>query len=531
MATCCPWWPWYRRPSTGAGSRRSSGSSPRDGQKGSRRFNRQSFLQLGHTKKTEGRNYFEVLNGTSFVGKVLRAVSATKEEPLAAMSEWMEKTADPQVVSCEAVVLVLVGLPARGKSFICGAVVRHLKLLGVRVRSFNAGELRRESGKAGIEADFFSSSNVEAKKERERLAMLCCGRLLEWIRAAPPGTSSIGILDATNTTMLRRQRVLETCFAAAQEADHDDKAAPLRVIFLESLCTDAKILQDNYQMKLSNDDYKGAESSAALDDFKKRVEAYEAQYEPLQESELDLLQNRQSSVAMPVGSVQIYDGGQKISCCRTGSSLVAAPLISLLHAMHLTRRQILLAPETDLNGVGLPPQCFAEILKREEEKESRVMDVICGTSKHAVRIAQELSKVDRAAAVSRSQRPRCVLNLRALQGRTSEGSADGSAAAENYADLVRRMRAEVLLLLERLPRSVLVICPGEDVRRVLCAHFVGCSENSIADLEMPAMSVLELTRDHKGYSSDEIELAELIPPRHSISGRRISRPMVMGAMG
>jgi len=52
------------------------------------------------------------------------------------------------------------------------------------------------------------------------------------------------------------------------------------------------------------------------------------------------------------------------------------------------------------------------------------------------------SQVDRAAAVSRSQRPRCVLNLRALQGRTSEGSADGSAAAENYADLVRRMRAE-----------------------------------------------------------------------------------------
>lgn len=52
------------------------------------------------------------------------------------------------------------------------------------------------------------------------------------------------------------------------------------------------------------------------------------------------------------------------------------------------------------------------------------------------------SQVDRLATVSRSQRPRCVLNLRALQGRTSEGSADGSAAAENYADLVRRMRAE-----------------------------------------------------------------------------------------
>ena len=65
-------------------------------------------------------------------------------------------------------VLVLVGLPARGKSFLSGAVLRrglglaaeavssgsarHLKLLGVRVRSFNAGELRRDTGKAGIQA-------------------------------------------------------------------------------------------------------------------------------------------------------------------------------------------------------------------------------------------------------------------------------------------------------------------------------------------------------------------------------------------
>ena len=32
MATCCPWWPWSRRPSASAGSRRSSGASPRDGQ-------------------------------------------------------------------------------------------------------------------------------------------------------------------------------------------------------------------------------------------------------------------------------------------------------------------------------------------------------------------------------------------------------------------------------------------------------------------------------------------------------------------
>jgi len=487
---------------------RSSRAEQTPSSRGSGKSNRMSVIRLNNTKASE-----QSKSNDSVFRLVLDSVTNSvsggrrKDEPLESMSKWMERTADPQVVSREAVVLVLVGLPARGKSFLSGAVVRHLKLLGVRVRSFNAGELRRESGKAGIEASFFSASNAEAKQERERLAMLCCEQLLQWIRAAPAGTSSIGILDATNTTVARRQRVLETCYAAACQANEDNTdAAPLRVIFLESICTDERILKDNYQMKLSNDDYKGTEDSgAALTDFKNRVEAYEAQYEPLQESELDLFSGKNSDVAMPIGSVQIFDGGQKITCCRTGSSLVAAPMISLLHAMHLTRRLILLVPETDEHGRCLPAKDMAKLLTTIEQQEGRTIDVICGTSKHGVKIAQHLSGVRSEWSNTLKQRPRCVLNLRALQGRAA-GSCDGSAMEENYADLVRRMRVEVILLLERLPRSVLVVSPGDDVRRVLLAHFCGCQEDSIADLDMPENGVLELLRDHKGYSCRELTL-------------------------
>ena len=65
-----------------------------------------------------------------------------------------------------------------GSRIAASAAARHLKLLGVRVRSFNAGELRRDTGKAGIQvrsmprahfsakADFFAASNVQAKKDR-----------------------------------------------------------------------------------------------------------------------------------------------------------------------------------------------------------------------------------------------------------------------------------------------------------------------------------------------------------------------------
>jgi len=467
------------------------------------------MMKLNHTKASEATDSAN----TGALIRVFPSLSSMssgrrRQEPLEAMSEWMVHRADPQVVSREAVVLVLVGLPARGKSFLSGAVVRHLKLLGVRVRCFNAGELRRESGKAGIEASFFSASNAEAKQERERLAMLCCERLLQWIRAAPSGVSSIGILDATNTTRSRRRKVLETCFEAAYLATVDNTdAAPLRVIFLESICNDPRILSDNYQMKLSNDDYKGAEdTSAALEDFRQRVQAYENQYEPLEEHELEYEpEGRGADVAVPVGSVQIYNGGQKIVCCRTGSSLVAAPMISLLHAMHLIRRLILLAPETDDSGRPVAEKDLEQLLIKTETREDRPIDVLCGTSKQAVKIAKHLFKVKENVSRGSRHRPRCVLNLRALQSR-SVGGCDGSAVEENYADLVRRMRVEVLLLLERLPRSVLVVCPGEDVRRVLLAHFCGCSEDSIADLEVPGNGVLELMRDHKGYADRDLTL-------------------------
>ena len=92
----------------------------------------------------------------------------------------------------------------------------------------------------------------------------------------------------------------------------------------------------------------------------------------------------------------------------------------------------------------LPPRKVASIYGLlsvlECGEENRIMDVICGTSKQAVRIAQELSKVPDFEVPQ--MRPRCVLNLRALQGR-AEAEADGSATAESYADLVRRMRVEV----------------------------------------------------------------------------------------
>jgi predicted kinase len=75
----------------------------------------------------------------------------------------------------------------------------------------------------------------------------------------------VAIFDATNTTVARRQ---ELCNRARKEQ--------VGLLFVESICDDMKILEQNYLSKLNNDDYREMDKTAAKEDFVKRVKAYEA---------------------------------------------------------------------------------------------------------------------------------------------------------------------------------------------------------------------------------------------------------------
>mmetsp|Transcript_34698 Transcript_34698/g.81009 ORF Transcript_34698/g.81009 Transcript_34698/m.81009 type:complete len:556 (-) Transcript_34698:102-1769(-) len=429
--------------------------------------------------------------------------------------------ADPQAVARENVIVPMVGLPARGKSYISGAIIRHLHLLGVRAKSFNAGALRRQEGKAGISADFFAAGNKDGKETRERLAMECCDNLLEWLaEASEESCSSLAILDATNTTVERRQAVVQRCTSWMQKRIMKDPVAvPLRIVFLESICDDTDILEDNYEMKKLNDDYKDqADATAGLEDFKKRVQAYEAQYVPLDDGELERADADGDAFSqVPVGSVRVINGGAKLHCCHTGHSLVAAPVIQLLHAMHLTRRRIVLVPEDE----ATPQLVAAFMLKVEGEEGGRPMDVICSASDQALFIAEQLETIDRHADCLHQMQPRAVLTLSELtstsRDRRSSAEYDpqsplpGSARrrGERFADVVRRMR-EVILLIERLPRSVLIVCQRGDPWKVLLAHFRGCPhEVAPSDLSLPQGPIVELRRDHKGYAMVECPWPEV----------------------
>jgi 6-phosphofructo-2-kinase len=167
-------------------------------------------------------------------------------------------------------------------------------------------------------ANFFDPQNQRAVKLREQVALDTLDELLEYILERG---GSVGILDATNSTMERRKAIV----------DHIRKRAgeELGILFLESSCVDKDLLEANMRLKLSGPDYKGQDPETALEDFKKRVALYENSYVPLGEYE------EKHNMAY----IQMIDVGRKMVSHQTHGFLSSQVVYYLLN-FNLSPRQI-----------------------------------------------------------------------------------------------------------------------------------------------------------------------------------------------
>lgn len=172
-------------------------------------------------------------------------------------------------------VIVMVGLPARGKSYISRKLARYLCWLQFETRVFNVGETRRktqqkEDGVLQHPAQFFDPSNTDGVLKREQIAMETLDSLLDWLGE---GKACVGILDATNSTTQRRQSIMHRL--QKREVENLD------VLFLESSCEDPIIIEKNILLKLSGPDYCRQARDVSLLDFRRRIELYKKSYVPL----------------------------------------------------------------------------------------------------------------------------------------------------------------------------------------------------------------------------------------------------------
>lgn len=161
----------------------------------------------------------------------------------------------------------MVGLPARGKTYISKSIVRYLNDRGFDCRIFNVGEYRRLSTDYASH-DFFSSDNEQALQLRNKFAVDALEDLCSWLAK---GDNRVAIYDATNSTKDRREIIYDTVVCKYN----------YNLLFIESICNKPNILDVNIRHKTSSPDYSRYSTEYAIEDFKRRIAHYESRYRPL----------------------------------------------------------------------------------------------------------------------------------------------------------------------------------------------------------------------------------------------------------
>lgn len=226
------------------------------------------------------------------------------------------KKTDRQGVQVEdtRIVVVMVGLPARGKSLIAQKgmrpsypynrhelkltqthelVVRYLRWLSIRAKTFNVGSYRRQDTPQPT-AHFFDTSNKDGERMRHAAAEAAVNDMLKWFKS---DGGIVAILDATNSTKARRRWVRERCDANGIET-----------LFVESKCDSEETIMANIiEVKTTSPDYHGQDPEEAALDFRNRIRNYEKVYQTIDEDEKDLTYVKLIDVGKQVIINQIRD--------------------------------------------------------------------------------------------------------------------------------------------------------------------------------------------------------------------------------
>lgn len=173
-------------------------------------------------------------------------------------------------------VVLLVGLPASGKSTVCKQLVEYLEKHDYKSSIYNAGNVRRALRRTFSDADFFNPDNLQAHEQREQYAQIAMESMLEDFRH---NRINVGFLDATNTTKARRDKMINII--------RNCDVAFTNVILFDVACTDDRFLAYNVNGKAANGDYSDRTVAEAISDFKQRSEHYYKVFQPITAPEIE----------------------------------------------------------------------------------------------------------------------------------------------------------------------------------------------------------------------------------------------------
>jgi 6-phosphofructo-2-kinase len=379
-------------------------------------------------------------------------------------------------------------------------------------------------------ASFFDPTNTRAAQLRERCAMETLDELLDYILK---GSGAVGIFDATNSTLARRQQIMKKI---------RERAGPeLNVLFVESICQDPTLLESNMRLKLSGPDYEGKDPVVALEDFKQRVAIYEKNYVALGDYE----ENNH------IPYVKMIDVGRKMISHQVRGFLAGQAVYYLLN-FNLAPRMIWITRhgesgdnvagriggDSDISANG---RRYALALTKFIDKQRTAFDVHMAdkmANTHFPPVAGDLTPPNPYFGTEGELKNFCVwtsmlkrsvqtaenfcdeaydikqmkmldeLNAGIMEGMTydeiktrhskeyEQRQRDKLAyrypgpGGEGYLDIINRIRP-VIVELERMTDHCLLVT-HRSVARVLIAYFQGLKREDVADLDCPLGMLYQL---------------------------------------
>ncbi|KAL1348808.1 hypothetical protein AAHE18_07G107200 [Arachis hypogaea] len=374
--------------------------------------------------------------------------------------------------------IVMVSLPARGKTYTAGKLTRYLRWLGHETKHFNVGKYRRLKHGANQSADFFRADNPQGMEARNEVAKLAFEDMISWFEDGG------------------------------------------QIIFLETICNDVDIIERNIRLKIqqSPDYAEVSDFEAGLRDFKNRVANYEKVYETVEEGSYIKMIDMASGRG---GQIQVNNIG----------GYLPGRIVFFLVNTHLTSRPILLTrhgeSEDNVRGrIGGDPA----LSKTGELYKQKLAKFI-----------EKRLKAERAASIWTSTLQRTILTaapiigLPKIQWRALDeidaGVCDGMTyeeikknmpqeyearkkdklryrypRGESYLDVIQRLEP-VIIELER-QRAPVVVVSHQAILRALYAYFTDRPLKEIPHIEMPLHTIIEINLGATGVQEKRYKLMD-----------------------
>lgn len=392
---------------------------------------------------------------------------------------------------------VMVGLPARGKTYIARKIARYMNWLGTPCKVFNVGQYRREMCGIALPHSFFDPHNEEAERQREAAARACLEDMLNWLSTS--NDYNCAVYDATNSTTARRDMIMEAC-----------RRAQVSVIFIESLCGDQDVIEENVKMvKTSSPDYQHySDRDESVKDFMERIGHYQRIYESVDPNS-----------AVPV--VRLIDLGRRYEVyglAREGGLCQKARLAHFLINLQPKLGPIYVCRhgESDFNlaqrigGDGELSEAgwqFAsalpDVITQLSSQDSRPLYVWTSSFKRTKQTAsmfpsnvvieewKALDEIDAGVCEGLTYEEIEARYPRDFAARDRDKFHYRYRGGESYADLVNRLEP-IIMELERRRNAQILIIGHQAVLRVIIGYFMETARQDIPYIRVPLHTVVQV---------------------------------------